>query len=116
MATISFKVQYSEFAVALREEVNEYFKNKNLSKTGNWKLYSKTILLFSIGLTCYGLLVFGGLHWAINLGLCAILGIDMAAIGFNVMHDNCIVNFMGFCIWHWESGILNYMGQLKYNS
>jgi linoleoyl-CoA desaturase len=87
MASISFKVQYSEFAVSLREEVNEYFKKQNLSKTGNWRLYSKTIILFSIAITCYGLLVFGGLHWAINLGLCAILGIDMAAIGFNVMHD-----------------------------
>ncbi len=87
MANITFKTQYSEFAVALREETQNYFKSNNISKTGNWKLYSKTAILFSIAVSCYGLLVFANLHWAINLLLCALLGIDMAAIGFNVMHD-----------------------------
>ena len=87
MANISFKTQHSEFAIALREEVNQYFKANNIRKTGNWRLYSKTIILFSIFAACYGLLVFAHLHWAINIGLCVVLGFDLSAIGFNVMHD-----------------------------
>lgn len=87
MANITFKVQHSEFAVALREQVNEYFKTNNIRKTGNWKLYSKTIILFGVAIACYGLLVFANLHWAINVGLCIVLGFDLSAIGFNVMHD-----------------------------
>ena len=30
-----------------------YFKENNIKKTGNWKLYLKTIIMFSIFLTPY---------------------------------------------------------------
>lgn len=87
MANITFKVHHSEFAIALREEVNQYFKSNNIRKTGNWRLYSKTIILFTIFAASYSLLVFTDIHWGFKLALCVVMGFDLSAIGFNVMHD-----------------------------
>ena len=44
------KIDKSQFFRTLNKRVNEYFKENNLKKTGNWKLHLKTIsslLLFS---------------------------------------------------------------------
>jgi len=40
-----------KFFRTLNSKVNNYFKENNLDKTGNWKLHLKTIIMFSIFLT-----------------------------------------------------------------
>ncbi len=87
MNTVNKPSNYLEFGQAIRTEVNKYFITNNLRKTGNWKLYRKTIVLFAIFAVCYGLLVFANLHWSINLLLSVVLGFNLTAIGCNVMHD-----------------------------
>ena len=42
-----------KFFRTLNSRVNNYFKENNLDKTGNWKLHLKTIVMFSIFLTPY---------------------------------------------------------------
>lgn len=117
-AVINFKVKYQEFAVVLREEINEYFKKNNISKFGNWRLYSKTIILFSILFLCYASCLFFPIHWSVQLLNCALMGIVMAGIGFNVMHDGAhgsyskytwlneimahSLNFMGGAVYLWK--------------
>jgi linoleoyl-CoA desaturase len=87
MRKITFNNKQSPLFDALREKTDAYFKTHNISATGNFKLFSKTIILTTVAITTYLLLVLGDLHWGIQLGLCALLGLTFASIGFNVMHD-----------------------------
>ena len=36
------------FFKTLNSRVNNYFKDNKLRKTGNWKLYSKSLIIFGI--------------------------------------------------------------------
>ena len=56
--TIRFSRRDSaQFFRTLNKRVNEYFKENNLKKTGNWKLHLKTIVMFAIFLTPYFLIL-----------------------------------------------------------
>lgn len=76
------------FFSTLRQRIDAYFKNNNIKPTGNIKLYFKTSVLFFTLASLYALLVFNAtsIVW-INVVLCVIMGVNFAAIGFNVMHD-----------------------------
>jgi linoleoyl-CoA desaturase len=87
MSKVTFNNKRSPFFDALREKVDTYFKTNNIKQTGNYKLYTKTVLLAIFAISTYTLLVF--LHPPVWLGiiLCCLFGLDLAAVGFNVMHD-----------------------------
>lgn len=87
MSRISFNNKQTEFTVALKKSVEEYFSTRGIKPTGNWKLYSKTIIVLSTAVALYWLLLFVQPNVWISLGLCALLGLNLAVIGFNVMHD-----------------------------
>ena len=36
------------FFKTLNKRVNSYFKQKNITKSGNWKLWVKTFIMFSL--------------------------------------------------------------------
>jgi len=77
-----------KFFRTLNTRVNDYFKEKNISKTGNWKLHLKTIILFTVFLTPYFFIItLTEMHFGWFLLLSILLGIGMAGIGMNVMHD-----------------------------
>ena len=47
--TISFSRKDSaKFFKTLNKRVNTYFKENNIKKTGNWKLYLKAIVMFTL--------------------------------------------------------------------
>jgi linoleoyl-CoA desaturase len=78
----------TKFFRTLNKRVNEYFKDNNLKKTGNWKLYLKTIILFTLFIAPYFIIVASPkIHFGLFILLSVILGIGMAGIGMNVMHD-----------------------------
>lgn len=89
MTKVTFANNKSPFYTAIRKEVNEYFNQKKLSQQGNWSLYIKTIIFLSVTVVLYTWLVFYTPVWYLALPLCAILGMNQAFIGFNVMHDAC---------------------------
>ena len=81
------KTDNYKFFRTLNKRVNDYFKDNNIEKTGNWKLHLKTVILFTIFLTPYFLfLTLNVPVWAYLL-LSIVIGIGMAGIGMNVMHD-----------------------------
>lgn len=41
----------AKFFKTLNSRVNEYFKENQIKKTGNWKLHLKSVIMFSIFLT-----------------------------------------------------------------
>lgn len=75
------------FYKALRIEVDDYFKKSNIKKTGNWKLYLKTLVLVSLALFTYLMLL--SVKFPLPVGICisCLLGLDLALVGFNTMHD-----------------------------
>lgn len=88
MTKIKFDNKNPEFFNVLKSRVEEYFETKNIKPTGNYKLYSKTAILMAVLASCYITLVFFTPESnLICILICMILGIDLAAIGFNVMHD-----------------------------
>ena len=47
MKTINFsRVDKTKFFRTLNKRVNFYFNENNIKKTGNWKLYTKAIIMF----------------------------------------------------------------------
>lgn len=87
MAKISFRHQKTDFSVALKQVTDEYFASNKIKMTGNWRLYSKTIILLVAAVVNYYFLVFQTPVAWISIPLCIIFGLNLAAIGFNVMHD-----------------------------
>ncbi|AEM71087.1 Linoleoyl-CoA desaturase [Allomuricauda ruestringensis DSM 13258] len=86
--TIRFSRRDSaQFFRTLNKRVNEYFKENNLKKTGNWKLHLKTIVMFAIFLTPYFLILTLNLPFWGYLLLSITMGVGMAGVGMNVMHD-----------------------------
>lgn len=71
----------------LKERVDEYFSSNKITRQGNNKLYIKTVTLFITELLLYCLLVFTDLPYFVKTFLCLLLGVNTAAIGFNIMHD-----------------------------
>lgn len=90
MSNISVKfsrVDSTKFFRTLNKRINDYFKENKLKKTGNWKLYLKTIVMFSIFLTPYFLILTIEMSQWLQLLLTVVIGVGMAGVGMNVMHD-----------------------------
>jgi linoleoyl-CoA desaturase len=85
--TIKFSNAPSEFATILKKRVYAYFDEHNLKHTGNTRLYFKTIVLVLMAIACYCMLVFSSLSFWLLFPVALLLGLLLASIGFNVMHD-----------------------------
>ena len=75
------------FFKTLNKRVNNYFNEKNISKSGNWKLWLKTFVMFSLLLTPYILISIFTIPSWMQISLSIIMGIGLAGVGMNVMHD-----------------------------
>ncbi len=89
MKTVNFsRIDKAKFFRTLNKRVNQYFKENNIKKTGNWKLYSKAILMFTIYLVPFILLLTVSMPQWLQIILVATIGVGMAGVGMNVMHDS----------------------------
>ncbi|MAO07970.1 MAG: acyl-CoA desaturase [Alteromonas sp.] len=77
----------ARFFRTLNKRVNHYFKENNISKSGNWKLHLKTFVMFLLYVAPYFLLFFVPMPGWLQLLLAIIMGVGMAGVGMNVMHD-----------------------------
>lgn len=77
----------AKFFRTLNRRVNGYFKDNNLEKSGNWRLHFKSFCMFAIFLTPYFLLLTVDLPGWAQILLTVVMGIGMAGVGMNVMHD-----------------------------
>ena len=110
----------AQFFKTLNGRVNDYFKKNQIKKTGNWKLHLKTIVMFSLFLAPYFLILTLGLpNWA-NLLLTIVMGVGMAGVGMNVMHDGnhgaysnkkWVNKFMGGSIYILAGNVYNWQVQ-----
>jgi linoleoyl-CoA desaturase len=82
------RLDKNQFFRTLNKRVNEYFKENNLKKTGNWQLHLKTIVMFAMFLVPYFVFILiPQMPFWLYLILNLIIGIGMAGVGMNVMHD-----------------------------
>lgn len=90
MSTIEEKVRFlgmGAFQADLRTRVDEWFERSGRSSNANGAMRLKTAVVLAWSAASWGLLVFGEIHgWQAPL-LAVSLGLGLAGIGFNVMHD-----------------------------
>ena len=77
----------AKFFRTLNKRVNTYFKENNIKRTGNWQLWVKTIIMFALFLAPYFLILTLNLPGWSQILLTIVMGIGMAGVGMNVMHD-----------------------------
>ncbi len=77
-----------EFFKDLRQRVNSYFKDNNISRYANSRMVIKTIVMVLLYFIPYIVMLTGVAtsFWAL-MGLWALMGIGMAGIGLSIMHD-----------------------------
>jgi linoleoyl-CoA desaturase len=120
---MKFSIQKSAMFIDLKKMVDNYFKENNISETGDWRLYVKTFFWVGLYLWSYLSLTISPPQttWEF-ISLCIIHGLSWAGIGFNVVHDaahgsyskNPILNIV---ISHFFDllGVSNYMWRSKHN-
>lgn len=77
----------AQFFGTVRKRVNQYFKDNDISRNGNYKMYIKTVVLLSAYFVPFALILTGGFGTGIIMGLYFIMGVSMACIGMGLMHD-----------------------------
>jgi linoleoyl-CoA desaturase len=86
MQKISFTSK-GEYYSELRKRVEEYFSNKNINHTGNWKMYLKTFFILILFISSYVSLVFFSNTLMMSFISAFFLAQAFVLIGFNIMHD-----------------------------
>ena len=77
----------ANFFRTLNSRVNKYFRENNIKRTGNWKVWLKTLIMFSLFLVPYSLILTLSMTPWLQVILVFVMGIGMAGVGMNVMHD-----------------------------
>jgi linoleoyl-CoA desaturase len=93
-------INRSNFHQELKKRVNNYFQENNKPSTGNWSLYFKAILFWTLYVALYiHVIFFTPTAWVAILECLAMGGLT-AAIGFNVMHDGGHGSFSKSKFWN----------------
>jgi linoleoyl-CoA desaturase len=87
MATPKFPVVTPSFHSLLKQRVNQYFAETGKSTTGGWRILSKAAVLVAAFVATYVLLLVIQPSWPWAILACVLMGLEIAAIGFNIMHD-----------------------------
>lgn len=89
MPRVIYNNKNAVFFKSLKQAVDAYFKDQQIAKTGDWRLYSKALILVPVAIALYLFLLFA--HYPAWLGiiLSALWGVVLALVGFNIMHDAC---------------------------
>ena len=87
MSKIIFNNKDNAFFQSLKTSVDQYFTSNNIQKTGDWRLFTKTIVLLSSAIIVYYFGMFVSMGALPALLLAGLFGFLAASIGFSVMHD-----------------------------
>ncbi|QGW28472.1 fatty acid desaturase family protein [Phnomibacter ginsenosidimutans] len=87
MATPKFPHVTPSFHAVLKQRVNKYFEEQKKSTTGGWRILSKGMILVAALTTTYIVLMLVQMPVWVALSLSGLMGLLIATIGFNIMHD-----------------------------
>ena len=105
MAKVTFNKGSNLFYNDLKSNVENYFSAQSIKKTGDWRLYIKTITLVPAAIALYVCLLSFEMPLFWGIALSSLLGFVLASIGFNVMHDAC---HGSYSTKKWINNILGY--------
>ena len=75
------------FVEEVKKRVAAYFDERGKSRHATPGMVAKTILLLGLTFLPYGLIMSGGFTPLAMLGLCVVMGVGLAGIGFAISHD-----------------------------
>jgi linoleoyl-CoA desaturase len=90
MNTIKFvcnDIRQKQFALAVRKNVNEYFRENGISIKGNLALAIQTVVMLSIYIVPFVLILTVPMNGWVAMLMTVLTGTGMAGIGMCVMHD-----------------------------
>ncbi|MDO1448165.1 acyl-CoA desaturase [Rhodocytophaga aerolata] len=87
MPKVSFTHTQSPFFNILKGKVNHYFASRQLHTSGSRPLLIKSIIQVCTAITLYVWLVFFNPGVWTSVVLCILFGMNLALIGFNIMHE-----------------------------
>lgn len=93
MTHATFNKANDKFFEEVKGKIDEYFSSKKIKKTGNYKIYLKSIIFVLLTISSYIIILFFPFPSWILVLFCILLGISFAGIGFNVMHDSAHGSF-----------------------
>jgi linoleoyl-CoA desaturase len=76
-----------EFGKTVKERVDLYFEENDLSRHANVQMVVKTILILTVYLGSYGLIISGQFSLGMMWFLTFVMGVAAAGIGFSISHD-----------------------------
>lgn len=105
-SSLKFANNRQDFFATLNKRVNDYFKQKGLSKHANSAMVFKTIFMFSLYFVPYAFMISGSITniWIMFL-LCLVMGLGVAGIGLSIMHD---ANHGAYSSKPWINNMLGY--------
>ena len=77
----------TNFFRILNSRVNSYFKDNNIKRTGNWKIWLKTIIMLTLFFVPYIFILTLSMPGWLQILMTFVMGVGMAGVGMNVMHD-----------------------------
>ncbi|MEQ1733064.1 MAG: acyl-CoA desaturase [Bacteroidia bacterium] len=77
----------AQFFITLKQRVDNYFKDNNISPNANSYMVFKSIVLMLAFYGIYAVILSGALNIWLIFALCIILGLFTAFVGFNISHD-----------------------------
>jgi linoleoyl-CoA desaturase len=87
MQVPKFQVVKPSFHVVLKQRIEDYFESSGKESHGNTALYIKAGVFIAGIIALYVHLVFFTPAWYFGLLECAVMGLIVSGIGFNIMHD-----------------------------
>jgi linoleoyl-CoA desaturase len=90
----------STFHAELKKRVGNYFAETKIPATGDFSLYFKAVLFWTLYVALYVHLVFFTPNYWLAIVECLFMGGLTAAIGFNVMHDGGHGSFSKSKFWN----------------
>lgn len=80
-------VNQSSFSVVLKQRVNQYFIDNQITPNANGFMYLKTIILLVFWTTCYYWIIFNTFDYPVTYGIWALMGFAIALVTMNIGHD-----------------------------
>lgn len=80
-----------DFGITVKKRVHEYFKSRGISRTGDYRIWIKAIVMPILYLAPFMLILSNafGQSLLVFYGLWLLMGLGLAGCGFSIMHDAC---------------------------
>ena len=104
MTKVIFNNKHHVFQQAIKIQAAAYFAENGIKPTGNFKLYSKALILIFSAVAIYVFLLMGRYNAAAGILLSIALGFCLCGIAMNVMHD---ANHGSFSSKKWVNNLMS---------